>query len=161
MPKRSVQQVQANLLCRLNDSRLLVCPPYHMPCRVLRKQYEDTSHSENLPTGKQEIIHLSERTIISKSWTKSSNPVRVRYLRQFTVTSNGCRLPANNVYLDLVKEKKNVMSDANKDISTSNTHKGYDHGPHLNKPPAFWRLAVQICNWGKHFLVRHYRDKVR
>jgi hypothetical protein len=62
---------------------------------------------------------------------------RIFPLRQFTVTSNGCRLPANNVYLDLVKEKKNVMSDANKDISTSNTHKGYDHGPHLNKPPAF------------------------
>lgn len=29
------------------------------------------------------------------------------------------------------------MSDAKKDTTISNTHKGYDRGPHLNKPPAF------------------------
>lgn len=49
--------------------------------------------------------------------------------------------------------KINVMSHAKKHNTTSNTHKGYDHGPRLNKPPAFWRHAVQICNREKRFLV--------
>lgn len=31
------------------------------------------------------------------------------------------------------------------------TETGYDHGPHLNKPPAFWRHAVQTCNRGKTY----------
>lgn len=104
------------------------------------------------PLVNKKIIHLSERSIISKSWAKWSTPVRVRYLRQFTVTSNRCCLPANDVYSDIVKEKKcNVLI---KNTLLQVTYTGYDHSPHLHKLPAFWRPAVQICNRGKRFLVR-------
>lgn len=153
MPKRLVHhQVWANLLSRLNDSCLLVCPQHHMPCRVLRTQYEDTYHSKNLPTGKQENYSFIREIHHIKILSKWSTPVRVRYLRQFTVTSNRCRLPANDVYSDIVKEKKcNVLI---KNTLLQVTYTGYDHSPHLHKLPAFWRPAVQICNRGKRFLVR-------